>query len=170
MSAPDFRAALESGVHHMAHLPGGRGPDSLFLLTDADAAEAARRGVTVATTVSQHLDDALTERLLATQYAHNVEVLRRHGVPILVGSDLFPGTAATEVAALARSGLFTNLELLTMWSVTTPRAIFPERRIGALEDGYEASFLVLRDDPLVDMSARTISLRVKQGVPIPMDR
>jgi imidazolonepropionase-like amidohydrolase len=55
--------------------------------------------------------------------------------------------------------------------VTTPRANFPERRIGALEEGYEASFLVLREDPLADMSAtRSISLRVRQGVPIQLDR
>ena len=76
--------------------------------------------------------------------------------------------SAAEVAALARAGLFTNLELLTMWSVTTPRSIFPERRIDVLEAGYEASFLVLCADPLADMAAtHAISLRVKQGVPIP---
>jgi imidazolonepropionase-like amidohydrolase len=63
--------------------------------------------------------------------------------------------------------LFTNLELLRMWSVTTPRAIFPARRIGELKDGYEASFLVLRGDPLRDFGAtRAIALRVKQGVAI----
>lgn len=168
-TAADFRNALNSGVHHIAHLPGGRGPDSLFVLTDADAVLAARRGVTVATTVSQHLDSLLTERLLRTQYARNIEVLREHNVPLLIGSDLFPGTAAMEIDALAHSGLFSNLELLRMWSVTTPRSIFPERQIGELEEGYEASFLVLRQDPLADIGAtRTISLRVKQGVPIPM--
>ena len=168
-TAADFRNALNSGVHHIAHLPGGRGPDSLFVLTDADAVLAARRGVTVVTTVSQHLDSLLTERLLRTQYARNIEVLRKHGVPMLIGSDLFPGTAATEIDALAHSGLFSNLELLRMWSVTTPRSIFPDRRIGELEEGYEASFLVLREDPLADIGAtRAISLRVKQGVPIPV--
>ena len=146
-------------------------PDSTFVLTDEDAGLAAELGVTVVTTVVQHRDDALTARLLKTQYAENFEVLRNHGVTLLVGSDLFPGTAATEIAALAGSGLFGNLELLRMWCVTTPRAIFPARRIGALEDGCEASFLVLREDPLADMSAtRSISLRVKQGVPIPLDR
>jgi len=170
-TAADFRNAVEAGVQHIAHLPGGRGPDSTFLLTDEDAGLAAELGVTVVTTVVQHRDDALTARLLKTQYARNFEVLREHGVTLLVGSDLFPGTAATEIAALAGSGLFDDLELLRMWCVTTPRAIFPERRIGALEDGYEASFLVLRENPLADMSApRTISLRVKQGVPIQLDR
>jgi hypothetical protein len=170
-TAADFRNAVEAGVRHIAHVPGGRGPDSTFVLTDEDAGLAAELGVTVVTTVMQHRDEALTARLLKTQYAKNFELLRAHGVTLLVGSDLFPGTAATEVAALAGSGLFDDLELLRMWCVTTPRAIFPERRIGALEDGYEASFLVLREDPLADMGApRTITLRVKQGVPIHLDR
>jgi imidazolonepropionase-like amidohydrolase len=49
--------------------------------------------------------------------------------------------------------------------VTTPQAIFPKRKLGVLEPGYEASFLVLRGDPLVDFAAtRAISLRVKRGV------
>jgi imidazolonepropionase-like amidohydrolase len=94
-------------------------------------------------------------------------LLRKHRVPILIGSDLMGRTAAIEIEALARSGLFSNLELLRMWSVTTPRAIFPSRRIGALQDGYEASFLVLRADPLQDIAAtRAIARRVKRGVPI----
>ncbi|HEX6748090.1 MAG TPA: amidohydrolase family protein [Longimicrobium sp.] len=166
-TAQDFRNALEGGVDQIAHLPGGRGDAAPFLLTDTDAARAAARHVTVVTTVTQHGDSALTDRLIRDQYTHNIDVLRRHGVPLLLGSDKFGGTAAIEAAALARSGLFGNLELLRMWSVTTPRAIFPARRIGALADGYEASFLVLAADPLADFRAtRTIVLRVKQGVPI----
>lgn len=164
-TAADFRNAVTGGVDQIAHLPGGRGADSVFVLTDADAANARRLGVTVITTVTQHQDSALTERLLKTQYARNISLLRRHGVALLLGSDLIGGTAATEVAALARSGLFSNLELLQMWSVTTPRAIFPARRIGALREGYEASFLVLDADPLQDIAAtRAIRLRVKRGV------
>jgi amidohydrolase family protein len=161
----DFRNAVNGGVQLIAHLPGGRGPDSIFMLTEADAKAARQRGVTVITTVVQHEDSALLERLLKTQYANNINLLRRHGVPLLIGSDLMGRTAAIEIAALAHSGLFTNLELLRMWSVTTPRAIFPKRRIGELRDGYEASFLVLRADPLKDIEAtRAIALRVKQGV------
>jgi hypothetical protein len=54
-----------------------------------------------------------------------------------------------------------------MWSVTTPRAILPDRRIGRLREGYEASFLVPGGDPLADFgNTRRIVRRVKQGVPI----
>ena len=166
-TAADFRTAVAAGVDWIAHLPGGRGTAAQFLLTDADARLARRRGVTVATTVTQHGDQALTDQLIRDQYAHNIRLLRRHGVPLLLGSDKFGETAVVEAEALARSGLFTNLELLRMWSVTTPRAIFPSRRIGRLRDGYEASFLVLGGDPLADFAnTRRIQRRVKQGVPI----
>src|SRR5262249_14305513 len=128
-TAPDFRAAVDAGVDQMAHLPGQRSNDpSLYLLSDADAANAARHHVNVITTVSMREDSALTDRIMHDVYAHNIDVLRRAGVPLLIGSDIMRGTAATEIAALARSGLLTNLELLQMWSVTTPRAIFPARK------------------------------------------
>lgn len=166
-TAADFRTAVAAGVNQIAHLPGGRGNSAQFLITDADARRARRAGVTVVTTVTQHGDDTLTDRLMRDQYAHNIRLLRRHGVPLLLGSDLFGDTAAREARALARSRLFTNLELLRMWSVTTPRAIFPARRIGMLRDGYEASFLVLGGDPIADFgNTARIVRRVKQGVPI----
>jgi imidazolonepropionase-like amidohydrolase len=51
-----------------------------------------------------------------------------------------------------------------LWSQSTPRAIFPSRRVGCLEDGCEASFLVLDGDPSRDLSRTgSIRLRVKDG-------
>ncbi len=164
-TAFDFRAALNAGVDQIAHLPGGRTNNPApFLLTDDDAKLAADKKVTVITTLIQHGDSAVTDRIMKTQYINNIQLLRKHNVPLLIGSDVMALTAATEFAALARSGLFSNLELLRMWSVTTPQSIFPKRKIGSLSPGYEASFLVLRDDPLADWRAtRDIRMKVKQG-------
>jgi hypothetical protein len=165
-TAADFRFAIDGGVDQLAHLPGQRGNPAPYLLTDADAAKAAARKVPVITTVAMRNDSALTDRIMRDVYAHNIRTLRKAGVPLIIGSDIMRGTAVTEVAALARSGLF--LELLRMWSVETPRAIFPKRRIGALIDGHEASFLVLRADPLADIrNTRGIAMRVKQGRVLP---
>jgi len=169
-TAADFRYAVNAGVDQIAHLPGGRASNPTpFLLADSDAVNAAAHHVTVITTITQHGDSAVTDRIVRDQYTNNIRVLRAHGVPLLIGSDLAEGTAATEIAALARSGLFTNLELLRMWSVTTPQSIFPRRKIGKLADGYEASFLVLRENPLTDIRAtRTILTRVKRGTVMSM--
>ena len=54
--------------------------------------------------------------------------------------------------------------LLVAWSVDTAHMIFPERKLGHLADGFEASFLVLAGDPLADWThAEEITMRVKQG-------
>jgi imidazolonepropionase-like amidohydrolase len=157
-SAADFRIAVDGGVDQIAHVPGQRSNDpSPYLLTDTDGANAAAHYVPVITTVAMRNDSALTDRIVREVYAHNIDALRRHGVPLLIGSDIMRGTAPTEAAALARSGLFTNAELLRLWSIDTPRAIFPKRKIGGFDDGYEASFLVLRDDPLTAFGRRAPS-------------
>jgi imidazolonepropionase-like amidohydrolase len=51
-----------------------------------------------------------------------------------------------------------------MWYETTPRSIYPGRKIGRLAEGYEASFLTLARNPLEDLGAvDSIAVRVKQG-------
>jgi imidazolonepropionase-like amidohydrolase len=61
-----------------------------------------------------------------------------------------------------------TLDIRSWWCETTPRAIFPARRIGRLAAGYEASFLVLEGDPVSDFSyTGKIFLRVKRGLVLP---
>ena len=68
---------------------------------------------------------------------------------------------------LKETDVFSNLELLKMWSETTPRAVFPQRKIGALEEGYEANFLVLDGNPIEDFSnMRRIRMRVKHSIAV----
>jgi len=68
---------------------------------------------------------------------------------------------------LHETGVFSNLELLKIWSETTPKVIFPQRKIGALQEGYEANFVVLEGNPIEDFSnTKKIRTRVKQGEPL----
>ena len=175
-TAADFHNAVAGGVDDIAHFPGTGWDSKLgaaaFRISDVDAALAARRGVTVTTTLSwleeKESDTAGALKVLDDVIRPNVVALRRAGVPILIGSDLFRQTPAAEAMLLSKLGLFSNAELLRMWSETTPRAIFPNRRIGRLAEGYEASFLVLDADPLTDFSATSkISMRVQQGIVLP---
>jgi len=70
--------------------------------------------------------------------------------------------------ALRKVAAFDNRTLLKMWCETTPRAIFPGRRIGEFKEGYEASFLALAGDPIADFDNVTrIEMRVKQGQILP---
>ena len=70
-----------------------------------------------------------------------------------------------EIFYLKDLGVFDNLTLIKMWSEATPKAIFPGRKIGALKEGYEASFLALEGNPIEDLNnVHKIKFRFKQGV------
>jgi hypothetical protein len=176
-TAKDFHNALVGGVDDVAHMPGtGYDPKlgpSAFRISEADARLAAERRVTVTTTLSWLTDEMESDataanRLVEEVIRPNVAILQRFGVMLLVGSDSFRQSSASEAMLLSKVRLFSNLELLRMWCVTTPRAIFPARRIGRLDPGYEASFLVLEGDPVADFgNTGKISLRVKRGLVLP---
>jgi hypothetical protein len=166
-SATDFRNAVTAGVDQIAHFPGvGFDPElgpQAFVINDDDAALAAKNGVTVLTTLSGPLQEHGRE-FVEKVVLPNISTLQRHGVRILIGSDLFRRASDTEAQTLAEFGVFDNLELLNMWCVETPQMIFPERKIGVFEEGYEASFLVLAGNPIEDFSStQKIRLRCKQG-------
>ncbi len=183
-TASDFRVAVRAGVDEIAHLPGFRpkydslssyrGDLSQYRLSDADAALAARRGVTVVTTLgeglallakgdSSGLDSATRARVVEMDRA-NLRVLRSHHVRVVFGSDWFRQNTVPEVMQLRTLGVWSDTDLLRIWSVDTPRSIFPGRRIGCFESGCEASLLALAGDPLLDFAnAQRIRLRVKQG-------
>jgi imidazolonepropionase-like amidohydrolase len=165
-TGPDFHYAVAAGVDEIAHMPGRREPE---VIREADARLAAEHGVTVITTLmltTNIADDypAWYERVME-QHKSNLERLRAAGVTLAVGSDLtFRDTSKREALLLHELGVFTNLELLKMWSENSPKTIFPSRRIGKLEEGYEASFLVLNGNPLEDfLHVTDIRRRFKQG-------
>ena len=170
-TAADFAAAVRAGVDQIAHLPGyffhHDSPAEDFLISPELARDAARRGIQVVTTTAAsrlfRADEALQARITATQQ-QNLRRLRDAGVPLLLGSDVFFGTALTEYRRLQELAVLPPPELLRMATVSTPLALFPERRLGCFEPGCEASFLVLASDPLQDPDALSKPvLRVKQG-------
>jgi hypothetical protein len=164
-NAHDFHVAVAAGVDDFAHLPfvAASGLEH-YRLADDDVRAAGARKATIATTLDWASDAAGPDDPRLAVVRDNLVRLRRAGVTVLIGTDLFRTTARTEVDLLARLQVMTNLELLRAWSIDTPRAIFPHRDIGRLERGAEASFLVLSGDPLADFAhAHDITLWVKQG-------
>ena len=162
----DFHYAVAAGVDEIAHMPGRDRPE---VIRAADARLAAERGVTVITTLmlSTNLANdypAWYERVME-QHRANLQRLKAAGVTLAVGSDFtFRDTSRREALLLHDLGVFTNLELLKMWSENSPATIFPERRIGHPQEGYEASFLVLDGNPLDDfLHVTNIARRFKQG-------
>jgi imidazolonepropionase-like amidohydrolase len=173
----DFRVALAAGVDQVAHMPGFRGdehvqlPDPIiYTLTADDAREAARRGVTIVTTLggAGEIDsggpDSLARRALDALNRRNLTTLRRAGVTLALGSDTYRDDSKGEAGYLHGLGVFDDAELVRLWAYDTPRAIFPKRAIGGLTAGSEASFLVLGCNPFARFACTdSIRLRVKDG-------
>jgi imidazolonepropionase-like amidohydrolase len=182
-TATDFHNALVAGADEINHLPGFR-PEkndpnnyqnlSRYQISEADARLASRRRTVVVTTISEVLEvidkidardpQASMAKAVRNMLSGNLQLLAKHRVPIAIGSDRYASTSLPEAMGLHGLKIFDNVTLLKMWSEVTPRAIFPNRRIGRLWDGYEASFLVLAGDPIKDFAnVKKIEMRIKQG-------
>jgi imidazolonepropionase-like amidohydrolase len=165
-NAADFHNAITAGVDEIAHLPLlGLSPIAV-----EDAKLAASRGIIFDTTCSavpalprMILPEADLPQVLKMQSA-NLKILHENGVLLAVGSDNVSDSSLKEIEYLQALGMFDNLTLLKLWTETTPKSIFPQRKIGALSEGYEASFLALQGNPLEDLqNVRKIKIRFKQG-------
>ena len=179
----DVGAALDAGVGGLMHLPGynaGGGPPSAgYALDDALIARLADASVAVTPTFARAsaMLPFVPERYRPSADAQaasrrfNRDTFRRlaaAGVPLALGADLGGLTARDEAAYAVEIGGLTPAQALRSWSVDTPRAIFPDRAIGRLADGFEASLLALACDPTEPTSSCTerIVRREKQGAPV----
>jgi predicted amidohydrolase YtcJ len=138
------------------------------LIDDDDAEMAAKKGIVVVTTACLALrrrsDAELFAKIRAAQIA-NLKLLHAKGVILAIGSDEVEQTSAGEVEYLRELGVFDHRSLIRMWSENTVRTIFPERPLGALREGYEASFIAVEGNPLTDLDhLKRIRFRFKQGL------
>lgn len=157
----DFRVAVAAGVDEIAHLP-------LELLEADDAREAAAAGIVQVTTVLSHRStDDVTD--LDALHRANLLTLKAAGVQIVLGTDSH-ATIVDEVLKLATLEVFDRGELVRKLVQDTPRWIFPNRPIGQLVPGAEASFLVLGGNPLADLEfLGDIRIRIKSGIHVALD-
>jgi Amidohydrolase family len=168
-TAYDFRIAINAGVDELAHMPGFYLFDAAYinryLLTDADAKLAASKNVFVVTTLMSRslVEDKSLLPAVAANQKKNLLLLKKYGVKLAIGSD-HSDSPVEEIKAIRELNVFTNLELLKLWCENSAQCIFPNRKIGFLKAGYEASFLVLDGDPLHDWSnTGKIKTKFKQG-------
>ncbi|NAY92702.1 amidohydrolase family protein [Muricauda sp. JGD-17] len=163
-TAYDFHVAVEANVDEVAHLPEITHGQTI---DPEDIKMAKEKGITIVTTVSLIRKRAKQPnfQILMDNIRHNLKQFKKVGAKLAVGSDNFNGNSAGEFQLLQNLGVFTNLELLKMWTENSTETIFPNRKVGKLFEGYEASFLVLETNPLENIVGITegIELRIKQG-------
>lgn len=171
----DLRNALRSGITEINHLPGYQvhwkeGYDAAYYLLDERTVRLMKKtGAHVDATYSLTETELIEKDSIRRQQQQdvqkaNLQMLKKYNVPVTIGCDSYNNTARTEMEYLIKMNIYTPLELIKMWCELTPNAIFPARRIAELKEGYEASFLILKNNPLINPSAMfNIHLRVKQG-------
>ncbi len=172
----DLKVALAAGVDEINHLPGYQVrwrdgyTETYYKLPAQLVRKMKKERVHVDPTYSllqTEIKPMSNQQRIAQMNVQkeNLLLLKKYHVPVTIGCDSYNLTAQTEIEYLRKLNIYTNLELLKMWCEVTPAAIFPNRKIAKLQEGYEASFLILSKNPLEDFEqAYNISLRVKQGV------
>lgn len=161
-TADEFAIAVSAGVDFIAHLPGwsaGAATDiDRWLIPERVARDAAKRNIIVMTTAlaGPHANREI--------YARNINTLKAAHVRLILGSDAYAGTSVDEALLLGQLKLLSNLELVQLLSIDTPRALFPARRIGCIDNGCEATFVALSRNPLDDLTAlKTVTRRFRKG-------
>jgi imidazolonepropionase-like amidohydrolase len=181
-TANDFRLGLKIGVNVFAHAPGygwnGKIEDAPKNdLTVKDIRLAAKKKVVVIpasqwgristtdySSDGKEVVDQERLRRVVERQKRLFDLMRRNNVVIALGSDNFGRTLSGELDYLSENQIFDNETLLRIAVEITPQTIFPNRKVGRLREGYEASFLVLNGNPIKDFERiKDIRLRFKQG-------
>ncbi|MDJ0877600.1 MAG: amidohydrolase family protein [Halieaceae bacterium] len=157
----DARVAARAGVDLLAHLPGYNPLTSVselapLILSDETVAALVGAGTAVISTYGlaaagyARLDPG-DEALQAVRPQHyalqraNIQKLYSAGVTVLLGTDGFTGVAQ-EAAHHVEIGAMTPTQALQAMTIGG-RFIFPERELGCLHPGCEASFITFDEDP-----------------------
>jgi imidazolonepropionase-like amidohydrolase len=164
----DVRLGFKLGVDGFANLPGhnwdGTGDPKKFELSDDDLKKLAKKKTPVATLFS-HAQAFGQVKAVSDFHAKTLKRLLDNDVDLVLGSDDQQRTNRAELNYWFNLGTLDYGRLLKVVCENTPRAIFPDRKIGKIEDGFEASFLVLLDTPMDNiLKLRAISFKVKNGV------
>jgi len=161
----DMGIALSAGADIIMHTPSY---NSAQRLSDKTVSLAANSKASVVTTFIRAKRYALkspqTYQNILDAQRYNLTKLLNADVNLVVGSDSIRDTSRGETFHLEGLGVIDNATLLNMWTRNCVNAFFPDRKIGKLEYGYEASFLILNENPLEDFEAtKDISMFVKDG-------
>lgn len=165
-TAEDVQLALKLGVDGLANLPGhnwdGAGESKKYELSDDDLKKLAKKKTPVATLFSHAQGN--TNPAVQAFHLKTIKRLFEQNVNLVLGSDDPQRTGRVELNYWFNLGGLGYDKLLKVMCENTPRAIFPKRKIGKIEDGYEASFIVLSGNPLDNiLKIRAIAFKIKNG-------
>lgn len=180
-TADDARLCAKIGVDALAHMPGygWNGEEeskNKYCMTAADAKLFKQAGMAVIPTMNIDHTADYDSTGSAIQYPKRYDALHSYKktalkalhkakVPIAMGADYYGKTVRPELDSLLSIKIFTNAALLDIYCRQTPQHIFPKRKLGLIKENYEASFLVLNENPITNIAAikTGIVCRIRQG-------
>lgn len=167
-TAEDVRLALKLGADGIANLPGynwdGSGDAQKYELNDDDLKKLAKKKTPVVPLLS-HAQGLKSRPGGNDAQSKLLKRLLDNGVNVVIGSNDSQRTTRTELNYWFQLGNMDYNTVLKILCENTPRAVFPDRKIGKIAEGYEASFLVLGDNPTSNiLKIRVIDQKVKNGV------
>ena len=174
-SIGDFRASLDARADIVTHLPcyqdSSQDPTSPYydtntaeecLISTAEAELAAAQGMSAVLIVTEWAKDRQAEQMQWDR--QNLDTLRTSGVRFAVGSNAYGSTLTEGLIAGMEKRFLSPAEVLRIATMDTPSLIFPDRRVGCLVEGCEASFIAFAGNPLEHASfLGNIILRLKDG-------
>lgn len=180
-TADDARLCARIGVDVLAHLPGygWNGKEETkakYCITEKDIKLLKKAKITVIPTFNydgtKSYDATGKETINPANYNASIEykttilrLMRKANITIAIGADLYGSTVMPEIDLLTKNNVFSNLDLIDIYCRATPQSIFPKRKIGEIKEGYEASFLVLDENPFNNIQAiKNIPLKIRQGL------
>jgi hypothetical protein len=167
-TADDLRLGLKIGVDGFANLPGntwdGIADKKIYELTDDDLKKLAKKKTPVVFLLALGQTGSISSQI---QAFHSSSLRRAFGsgVRVCIGSNDLQRTTRRELNYWFSMGDQNNADMLQSICEFTPQAIFPHRKIGKFEEGYEASFVVVRENPLSNLlSMRMVVFKAKKGI------
>ncbi|MBP6826873.1 MAG: hypothetical protein KA165_09990 [Saprospiraceae bacterium] len=166
-TADDVRLGLKLGVDGFANIPGynwdGTGDTKKYELTEADLKQLAKKK-TVIIPLLAHGQTIGAREAVQQFHAKILKQLLDKNLNMVIGSDDVQRTTRSELNYWYTVGYIEYPKILKVLCENTPRAIFPKRKVGKIADGFEASFLVLSDNPINNiLKLRASSFKVKNG-------
>jgi len=180
-SLADYRAGLDVEADIITHLPcyqdTEEDPASVYfsiakaeecLLSNKDAEKAAQIGLAT-TLITTEWEKDRADKWVEWERA-NIDTLKSANATLVVATNGYGATLTPGLIAGVEKGFFTAPEMLELASMTTPKTIFPDRKVGCLDLGCEASFIAFSDNPLENIKAiEEISFALKDGTPVELD-
>ena len=167
-TANDLSFGMKIGVDGFANLPGhnwdGASDIKKLTITEADLKLLAKKKTPLVLLLS-HAQAATNRAAVQEFHKTTLKRLLDANVNVAMGSDDSQRTLRMELNYWFGLGEMDDAKTLKVLCENTPRAIFPNRKIGKIEQGYEASFLVLNDNPVSNvLKTRVQAFKVKNGV------